>query len=134
MLTTHYLEEANALCDRVAILDRGALRAIGTPAELRAKILRGAHRLEVRLAPGAPNVASSLDARVAFGVDDGGKLVFTGEPERLWEVVDRLRRDAGAYVLELAFQQPTLDDVFLQLTAEEVSRSTSDGPARGASR
>jgi ABC-2 type transport system ATP-binding protein len=42
LLTTHYMEEADALCDRVALMHRGVLRAVGTPAELKSKVSPGA--------------------------------------------------------------------------------------------
>jgi ABC-2 type transport system ATP-binding protein len=114
-LTTQYLEEADQLADRIAVLDHGRIVAAGTPAELK----RGVPGGHVRLRFADP---ASLD--VAAGVLPGGvrddealALQVPGDigVPALRALLDRLD-EAGAEVAELSVHTPDLDDVFLALT------------------
>jgi ABC-2 type transport system ATP-binding protein len=120
LLTTQYLEEADHLADRIAVIDAGRVIADGTADELKARF--GSARLRLRLLHPAdtPRAAAQLDAQgsgpahidadtgeISLPVDDGVGIVP--------EVVRRL--DAAAIpLLDLAVQRPTLDEVFLALT------------------
>ncbi len=114
-LTTHYLEEADQLADRVAVLDRGRLIAEGTPAELKRTIPGGSIRIEF-----ADAQALGL-AAVAFApaVRDDDALTLQipsdGRADSLHDVLDRLR-DASLEAERVSVHTPDLDEVFLALT------------------
>ena len=115
-LTTHYLEEANELCDRVCIIDSGRVVGVGTPEELKKETVSDLHRLIVRFRErpdlqglGLPLVGEMHDTDVTF----------KGPPRELWEIVGILERQFGARIAEIDYTQPTLDDVFLKLTQSE---------------
>jgi ABC-2 type transport system ATP-binding protein len=118
LLTTHYIEEAHALCDRIAILHRGRIVASGTPDELIAR--SASHtRLLVRAAklpditalarlPGIVAAAESGDS-VSLQTRDTGPAVI--------ELVQYLAR-TGNELLDLQVRKPSLEDVFIELTGE----------------
>ncbi len=116
-LTTQYLEEADQLADRVAVLDHGIIVAEGTPAELKRRIPGGHIRL--RFADGHAFTAAG---RALAGTADGDALTMTvpggGDVRSLRDVLDRLD-SAGVEPAELTVHTPDLDDVFLALTGKE---------------
>ncbi len=123
LLTTHYMDEAATLCDRVGVVDRGRLIALGTPAAL-VSSLGAAHMIEVRLDEGAVTPAAALveglpgvrEARVAEGVVTLGS---TAIHETIPAVLDALAR-AGIGVRELTTHSATLEDVFVALTGRHL--------------
>lgn len=66
LLTTHYMEEADALCDRVALMHRGRLRAVGTPAELKSRVSPGATLEDVFRHYAASDLAEESEASASF--------------------------------------------------------------------
>lgn len=119
-LTTHYLEEAEQLCDRIAIMDHGKLIAIGSTRELKDR-LSGATIYEIEFAEkGADHYAEIL--RVMPCVNEikqiDNKVVVTLECwECLSEIVTAL---SGAPVRRISLLERTLEDVFISLTGEKV--------------
>ncbi len=122
-LTTHYLEEADALCDRILVIDHGVIIARGTPAELK----RGVSGDRVALQLDDPDRVGS--ARAALGRVTGitvlraeGDLLDLSVPEAgavLPQVLSTLQ-DAGVTLAGIEVRRPTLDDVFLSLTGREL--------------
>jgi ABC-2 type transport system ATP-binding protein len=120
LLTTQYLEEADRLAERIAVVDRGRIVAQGTPAELKASI--GTEVLLVRLADPADAVrAAAALADLTVGDDPllaataGEIRLSVADPSASAEAVRRLdARELAIAAIEL--QQPSLDDVFLSLT------------------
>jgi ABC-2 type transport system ATP-binding protein len=120
LLCTQYLEEADQLCDRIAVIDLGTVIAEGTSVELKDKI--GGEVLELHVA--AEDLARATQTVRGLGAsepttDEETRLirvpVGSDGPTVLLETVRRLD-DAGIAIEEIALHRPTLDDVFLSLT------------------
>jgi ABC-2 type transport system ATP-binding protein len=119
LLTTHYLDEADALCERIAIIDHGKIDVVNTPEKLKEAL--GGDTLDLRLAA-PPNGA--LDALRAIpnvqGVEDDGRdvRVVLREPTVTIPRVMDVLHDAGASVVEMRHKQVSLDDVFVRRTGK----------------
>ena len=120
LITTHYLDEADALCDRIFIIDHGKIVASGTPAELKRRISGDLVTFEVEDAARAAQVlAAAPEARDATPVERGLRVtVDRGETQAL-PLMRRLD-EAGVRVSALHVAHPTLDDVFLTLTGRSL--------------
>jgi ABC-2 type transport system ATP-binding protein len=124
LLTTHYLEEADALCDRILIIDAGKIVASGTPAELKRRISGDLVTFEVDdVARATELLRGRGEARDVTTVERGLRVtVDRGETQAL--PLMRVLDDAGVKVGSLHIAHPSLDDVFLTLTG----RSLRDAP------
>jgi len=111
-LTTHYLEEADALCDRILVIDHGRIVAAGAPEELKRQISGDT----VELTLGDSEEAAAAAALLAGQVD--GALVRLQLPSAVDGLpgVFRALDEAGLAAIGVAVHRPTLDDVFLSLT------------------
>ena len=118
VLTTHYIEEAERLCDRVAIIDQGRIIAIGAPRELIANTF-GASRIEIRLALPLPLDEAPPGAAVLNA--DRTLLTVTAEkPARA--IVDFVKwiDQRGLELADIQLKHPTLEAVFLELTGRSL--------------
>src|SRR6266404_2731609 len=120
VLTTHYIEEAEKLCDRVAIVDHGKVIATGTPRDLKAHS-GGTTRIEVRLSKPASNGAlgtleGAVDAR-----EVGGTYVIHSErpPQTIVALVKHLEAE-GNELVSLEIASPSLEDVFIEMTGRRL--------------
>ena len=119
LLTTQYLDEADQLADRIAVIDRGRLIAEGTPGELKAST--GSGVLHVRLleperrSKAATVLTDALGIHVDVSADPALLTAQVADPERVPSALGALQR-AGVTVTEFALGQPSLDEVFLSLT------------------
>jgi ABC-2 type transport system ATP-binding protein len=117
MLSTHYMDEAERLCDRVGVVDHGKLIALGTPRDLIAS-LGGQEVIELKLVAGGleePKVGSLPGVRGVRRVGDGFALAVDPLHVALPALVDHLR-DAGLVLERLSTRHATLEDVFVSLT------------------
>jgi ABC-2 type transport system ATP-binding protein len=123
LLTTHYMDEAERLCDRLAIVDKGQIIAEGTPAELIER-LGGHHVVEFSLSGNGSGHATA-DWRALPGVEavreaEGMVALNVREPHRtipaLLEAVDH----RGSQLLHLSTRQASLEDVFVNLTGRHL--------------
>jgi ABC-2 type transport system ATP-binding protein len=122
LLTTHFMEEAERLCDRVAILDHGRIVALDTPAALIRNL--GAEERVVFSVDGTLPAAFEKTLAVAARVEiQGERVVVHGKDGRkvplVSEVVGQLT-ELGIQFHDLRTEQPTLEDVFLSLTGREI--------------
>ena len=116
LLTTHYLEEAEQLCDRIAIIDGGRVIATGTPRELIAQ--SSAHQTVTLVT--TPKLDTGCLTRVV-GVselrEDGGTVRFrTGQPTETLAALAALMAEQRVELVELAVRKASLEDVFVGLT------------------
>ncbi len=116
--TTHYMEEAERLCDRVAIVDHGKIIALGTNAELVQNAFGSRSQVVARFAGADGRVAEWVAARGGRAVD--GSAEFTIErPNEIATLLDEATK-AGFELLDLALRKPNLESVFLHLTGREL--------------
>jgi len=132
-LTTHYLEEADALCDRILVIDHGSIVAEGTPEELKQRVSGDAVVLTATRADDVPRlvaIAGALPGATAPTVE--GTVVEVRVPAGRTLLAGLLRAlDAdGIDLAGVELRRPTLDDVFLTLTGRSLrDGERPDGPA-----
>jgi ABC-2 type transport system ATP-binding protein len=122
LLTTHYMEEADQLCSRVAIMDHGRILALDTPADLKASL--GADAIATIRTDGDTDALAGIVRGVA-GVDDAevdGSTVRArlGEGRSAVPAIVTAADRAGITVTELSVSEPTLETVFITLTGKEL--------------
>jgi len=128
LLTTHYMAEADELCERIAIVDRGRILAIGSPAELKRRVQRESiFRLELDRLPAGPAGLARLPGVVSAVAATGAAQETAGDPRQTVVVNLVLQDDAalagvvaaldglGAHIVALAKSEPSLEDVFVEL-------------------
>jgi ABC-2 type transport system ATP-binding protein len=116
LLTTQYLDEADQLADRIAVIDHGRLIAEGTPAELKQRV--GESVCDVRMPDDRSQAAALAELVQAYAdasIVDGTIRIPAATAGVVADVIRRLDR-AGLVPLDLDLRRPTLDDVFLELT------------------
>lgn len=132
LLSTQYLDEADQLADRIALVDHGRVIAEGTPSSLKASV--GAGVLEVRVldaeerSRAAKLVAAVLAVPVRLAADPAALSAAVGEMDRAVELLIQLR-GAGIPLASFAIGQPRLDEVFLTLTGRPVDDTTLEEEA-----
>ena len=132
LLTTQYLDEADRLCDRIAVMDRGLVIAEGTSDTLKRHV--GGERLDIRLCDPEQR-DRAIEVLAAFGGDrpygeDGSVKVPLLERQGAITRAVRTLDDAGIAIDDMAIVTPTLDDVFLQLTGHAAEESDGEDGSR----
>jgi len=123
VLTTHYMEEADEFCDRVAIMDHGHILALDTPAQLKASI--GAGRIVIVTATGdldmlADTLAKKVEGAHHAQVAEGRVHLSVDASEGLLPRIIDAAEAAGSEVKDLSVTEPTLESVFINLTGKEL--------------
>jgi ABC-2 type transport system ATP-binding protein len=121
VLTTHYLDEAERLCDRVAIVHMGEIVALDTPAALLSGL--GSELLELRVHGEMPVALAALGAQGIAAADAfvvGSTLTVPLHGQTAGEAIAALNQ-AGLSTSAISTRQPTLDDVYLRLTGDEIA-------------
>jgi ABC-2 type transport system ATP-binding protein len=119
LITTHYMDEAERLCDRVAIVDHGKVIALGTPAEL-IRSLGGGHVLELATDPPIlpERLTGVAEVSAIKPLPEGGLSLTVADPAAALPAV--LSRLSGTPLTRLALRQGTLEDVFVALTGRQL--------------
>jgi len=120
LLTTHYIEEAERLCDRVAIIDLGKVIALGTPRELKQRS-GDTTRIEVRLAkPEADGSLARLDGVADCREYDGAYILHSTRPPQTIVALVKHLEAKGNELQSLEIASPSLEDVFIELTGKRL--------------
>lgn len=123
LLTTHYMEEADELCDRIAIIDHGRILALDTPAGLKRQI--GASSVVSLGAEGdldalAARIEADLDAATGVNRTDAGLEVTVDADGHIVPALVAAAHEAGVAITDLQVSEPTLETVFIHLTGKEL--------------
>jgi ABC-2 type transport system ATP-binding protein len=133
LLTTQYLDEADQLANRIAVIDHGKVIAEGTSAELKASV--GSGTVHVRLGDGEQRAEAQSLLTQALGVpvnlepDPASLTARVDDPDRVAHSLHELTRN-GIVVSEFALGQPSLDEVFLALTGHPAEEPEEDDESR----
>jgi ABC-2 type transport system ATP-binding protein len=123
VMTTHYMEEADSLCDRVAIIDSGKIIALDTPSALKDSL--GGDIVLIKT-PQAQKMADAAKGIVKKSkVDDGAVSLSLQQAEKKITVLMDLARENKIEVLSVSIHKPTLDDVFLHYTGKNIRVETA---------
>ncbi|MGO8947295.1 MAG: ABC transporter ATP-binding protein [Ktedonobacterales bacterium] len=122
VLTTHFMDEAQLLCDRIAIMDHGAIIAQDTPAEL---ITQLGSSTTIEYATGEATGLSEHDVRALPGVTDlraglERNVIYSGDAEATLVALMRAAALSGVTLRQVQIHAPTLEDVFLKLTGRSL--------------
>ena len=120
-LTTHYLEEADSLCDRIAIIDHGHIIKIGTPTELKASI--GGDVIVVGVAESGPDISDDIKkiplVKEVKKSDHEYRIKSEVGEESSIQVID-LVRSKGLHVTKISLTKPSLDEAYLEFTGRNI--------------
>src|SRR5208283_3610183 len=114
-VTTHYLDEADQLCDRIAIIDHGKIVATGSPSELKDRL--GGDVATLRIRPGGPDLTEilrSVPGVSAVTRQDDSYRVKCLNGETFVPAAVAAGAKAGAAILGVSVKRPSLDEVFLE--------------------
>ncbi|MCD6400387.1 MAG: ATP-binding cassette domain-containing protein [Anaerolineales bacterium] len=132
-LTTHQIEDANQLCDRVAIINHGKIAAIDTPEQLKAAFRR-VQSVEIALEPVKENIQALLKSLpgVTTLIKLGDKCrLYTEDPSSLLPRLIDFTRAQGLRIISLNVLGPSLEDVFLEITGQKIGAVRhTEGAAR----
>ncbi len=134
VLTTHYMDEAERLCDRVAIIDQGRVIALGSPADLIAR-MGGEHVVEFALGGGGdgpePEAAAFSDLATVLGTraEGDGYALTVGAPHRAIPALLDYLESTGRPLARLTTRQVSLEDVFVALTGRHLREGEAEAAA-----
>lgn len=117
ILTTHYIEEAEMLCQRVGIIDKGVILALGSPQEL-IQTMGNLSTVLVTMQLSDENVRTLSEHALVGSISyDAPQLTIqTQEPQQLLALLDQIGKDTGNMPQDMTVRRPNLEDVFLSLT------------------
>jgi len=118
LLTTHYMDEVDFLADRIGIMDKGKVVALGTSTELKISML-GKHTMIIYAWNLTQRVIKEVRSKYAEVEVTDGTLIITDKKLDFKEIVDLLH-SSGAVVRSAYVKEPTLEDVFLHITGKEL--------------
>src|SRR5437762_7490503 len=122
VMTTHNMDEADRLCDRLAIVDRGKLLALDTPSRLKERA-PGGTLIELHIDGDAARIAGSVSALsgvLRAEVRDGVLRVFSDRGGRIISPLIQIVEDAGLHVRNIGLTEPSLETLFVSLTGRKL--------------
>jgi ABC-2 type transport system ATP-binding protein len=133
LLTTHYMDEAERLCDRVAVIDHGKIIALGSPSELVSR-LGGDHIVEFALEssgespPFPAETFLDVESVLAARTEGDGYSLTVSEPHRAIPALLELLESQSRPLARLTTRHVSLEDVFVSLTGRHLRDDTENGP------
>lgn len=119
-MTTHYLEEADSLCHRVAIIDHGSIRVSGSPSELKERLGGDVLSIQVTEGPDLTDFFRTIPDVSDVSRVDGTYRIKLPRAERALPAVLEMVTMKGRRITEISFTKPTLDQVFLEITGKSM--------------
>ncbi len=121
LLTTHYIEEAEKLCDRVAIIDEVRIIAIGTPEELRKQTV-GQSIIEIRSEHPMPDEEATWEGaeKYHFGPDRLSLVVHSAKPARTLVDLVKWLENKSVELSDVHLKRPSLEDVYIEMTGRRL--------------
>jgi ABC-2 type transport system ATP-binding protein len=119
-LTTHYLEEADVLCDRIAIIDHGKIVVIGTPTDLKDSLGGDIITLAIQKEIDITDLISKIEHVKEVKKENGGYMIKSANGELAAPLIIEALRKNGHVVTKLSLSKPTLNDVYLQFTGKSM--------------
>ncbi len=124
-LTTHYLEEAESLCDRIAIIDHGEIVVIGTPNELKASLGGDSIEIEVSESQECKSSLEKIPGIEAIEYKDGKYFLRTPNGDEVMEAVLAMIAEERWRIKNISLQKPSMNQVFLKYTGKSLRDDTT---------
>ncbi len=120
-LTTHYLEEADALCDRIAIIDHGKIVVVGTPTDLKDNLGGDIITLSIqKVAEDITELIRKIEHIKEVKKENGGYIIKSANGELTAPLIIEALRNSGHIVTKLSLTKPTLNEVYMQYTGRSM--------------
>jgi ABC-2 type transport system ATP-binding protein len=133
-MTTHYLEEADALCDRVAIIDHGKIIVVGTPDELKESLGGDIINVAIKKDVDITGLIEKIEHVKEVKKENGSYVIKSENGEVTAPLIIEALRKAGHVVTRLSLTKPTLNEVYLQYTGRSMRDAEESGEALHAKR
>ncbi len=127
ILTTHYMEEADRLCDRIAIIDQGKIIALDEPERLKDKLEGDIITVKSSSVNELSEILGELKLAKEVKEEDGALKLVVRDGETVLPRIVEAAAKAGIRIESMSIHEPTLDDVFLHYTGKEMRSEGSDG-------
>jgi ABC-2 type transport system ATP-binding protein len=133
-MTTHYLEEADALCDRVAIIDHGKIIVVGTPDELKDSLGGDIINVAIKKDVDITELVKKIEHVKEVKKENGSYVIKSENGEVTAPLIIEALRKEGHVVTRLSLTKPTLNEVYLQYTGRSMRDAEESGEALHAKR
>jgi len=133
-MTTHYLEEADALCDRVAIIDHGKIVVVGTPDELKDSLGGDIITVAIKKDVDITELVKKIEHVKEVKKENGSYMIKSENGEVTAPLIIEALRKEGHVVTRLSLTKPTLNEVYLQYTGRSMRDAEESGDALHAKR
>ena len=130
-MTTHYLEEADSLCDRIAIIDHGKIIVIGTPTELKDSLGGDIITLSIKKDTDISELIKKLQHVKEVKKEDGSYMIKSEVGEVTAPLIIEALRKEGHVVTKLSLTKPTLNEVYLQYTGKSMRDAADESREAG---